>query len=163
MLSKPKPEKQDKTKKRKKRTSRQIIERKLDVLVREIVLLRDPACVCPSPQNGHSGVMQNGHLFTRSKKSLRWDLYNCNKQCSSCNLLHEYNPHRYVVSFIHKWGLCLYVDLYRESEKPSLLKTYELEELYDQLKEIQDKQKREPEWLPFFTQHEILSGAWKTK
>lgn len=157
MVAKPKPPK------RKRRTSRQIIEKNLDIIVREIVLARDPACVCPSPEKGHSNIEQCGHLFTRSKKSLRWDLYNTNKQCSSCNLLHEFNPHRYVVWFINRFGLCKYLELGRESEKPCLLKTYELEELFEQLKVVREKQKQESEWLPYFSQAEILSGAWRIK
>ena len=157
---KPKPIKREKSKPRKKKTSRQIIEKKLDELVREIVLARDHACVCPSPEKGHSDVRQCGHLFTRSKKSVRWSLVNCQCQCSSCNLLHEFNPHRYVMSFIHKFGLCKYQELYRDAETPSLLKTYELEELYEQLSVIRERQKNEPEWLPYFSQKDIISGAW---
>lgn len=162
-IGKPKPVKEESKKRRKKKTSRQIVEKKLDLLVREIVLSRDGACVCPPPESGHSNVPQSGHLFTRSKKSVRWDLYNCNKQCSSCNLIHEFNSHRYTLWFIHRWGLCKYEDLYHRAEKPSLLKVYELEELFEQLRLIREKQKQEPEWLPYFTQEEILSGAWRNK
>lgn len=163
MIGKPKPEKKEKIKRKTKKTTRQVLEKKLDKLVREIVLARDPVCVCPSPNNGHSGVRQCGHLFTRSKKSVRWSLYNCNVQCSSCNLLHEFNSHRYTLAFIHKFGLCKYEELYRAAETPSTMKVYELSELIEQLTAILERQRTTPEWLPYFHQSDILSGAWRDK
>lgn len=163
-LGKPKPEKEAKTKKRKKVSERKQLEKKLDLLCREIVLDRDVHCVCPPPSNGHSSVLQCGHLITRSKESVRWDLRNLNAQCSGCNLLHEYNPHRYTMWFIHKFGLCVYEHLFVDADKITKLQVYELQELYDQMKKIREKQlisalSGEP-FKPYFTQKEILSGAW---
>jgi len=143
-----------------KKTSRKTLETKLDKIIREIVLDRDSECVCSAPNNGHSSVMQCGHLFSRAKKSLKWDLRNCSVQCSSCNLLHEYNPHRYVLAFIHKHGLCVYEELLKTSEVVYKYREYELEEMLEQLKLIREKQIANPEWKPYLRQQDILSGAW---
>lgn len=143
-----------------KKTSRKTLETKLDKIVREIVLERDKECVCPAPNNGHSSVLQCGHLFSRAKKSLKWDLRNCSCQCSGCNLLHEYNPHRYTLAFIHLHGLCVYEELLKTSEVIYKYREYELEEMLEQLKLIREKQIANPEWKPYFKQADILSGAW---
>lgn len=160
-LGKPKPVKE---KKRKKASERKILERKLDSICREIVVDRDVNCVCPPPKNGHSTVIQCGHLITRSKESVRWDLRNMNAQCSSCNLLHEYYPHIYTNWFVSHFGQVEYAVLCDRAEKVEKMQLYELQELYDQLKKIREKQlicnlSGEP-FKPYFTQKEILSGAW---
>lgn len=112
---KPKPVKTIKIKRRKKKTNKQVLELKADRLVREIVLIRDRSCVCPPPKNGHSAVMQPGHLISRGKKSLRWDLRNVHCQCSSCNLTHEFAPERYTQWFIEEFGAEEYAQLVKES------------------------------------------------
>lgn len=162
--SAPKAKKVFKIKVRKVRSERQNLVKLLDMICREIVLQRDGRCVCAAPSKGHSGVRQCGHLVSRTKESVRWDLYNTNEQCSSCNMLHEYNPHRYVVWFIGAHGESRYLDLTTRAEQVSKLQVYELRELYEQLQKIRYKQLEtendEAPFKPYFTQQEIMSGAW---
>ena len=47
-------------------------------------------CCCGSTEN-----LQNGHLFTREWRAIRWDRRNCGAQCAGCNLKHEHNPEPY--------------------------------------------------------------------
>lgn len=163
--AKPKPIKVLRVKVKKKRSERQNLVKALDMICREIVLARDGHCVCAAPSKGHSDVRQCGHLVTRSKESVRWDLYNLNEQCSSCNMLHEFNPHRYVVWFMGYFGENQYLSLTARAEEVSKLQVYELRELYEQLQAIRrkqlDLQDDGTEFKPYFTQQEIMSGAWK--
>lgn len=117
---KPKPEKRKKKtvsfKKRKPKTDRQKLEIEADRIIRAIVLLRDDnMCCCPEPRKGHSAVMQAGHLITRTCKSVRWDLWNVNVQCSSCNMIHEHKPERYTKWFIRTLGATHYMNLVERS------------------------------------------------
>jgi hypothetical protein len=64
----------------------------LDNLVSKYVRLRDGRCViCGTKEN-----LQCGHFEHRGNYALRWDLRNCNCQCSTCNGQHEYitTPYR---------------------------------------------------------------------
>lgn len=82
----------------------------LDDLVREIIKLRDPACVTCGISRSASGLCV-GHLLTRGKHSVRWDLKNCNAQCPPCNGSHEYNPEKYTLWFVKKYGIEEYENL----------------------------------------------------
>jgi hypothetical protein len=140
----------------------------LNEIVREIVFLRDGHCVCPAPENGHHFILQPGHLISRGAKSVKWDLYNVNTQCKSCNLLHEHRPEIYTNWFIKKFEQERYDRLVKDSappraNEPKQLYLYEMGELYDELKLILEKIKENPEWKPRFTQEEILSGAWRAE
>lgn len=160
---KPKPVKALKSRKRKVKTSRQLLEIQLDSLVREIVLARDENCVCLAPKNGHSSVRQPGHLISRKNRSVRWGLDNVNCQCSSCNLLHVYKPESYIAWFIEKWGGEKFFALVKESREVRKYQTYELIELLEQLRLVREKQIADKEFKPYYTQAEILSGAWSAK
>ena len=156
MPSKPKPSKADRPKRRKKKTERQLWERRLDGLVREIVLARDGFCVCPS--NKHTQIMQPGHLITRGRESVRWDLYNVNCQCSGCNLMHEYYPEIYTNWFIGRFGEDRYGQMVQDSITVSKLTIDQLETLYMNLIEVQKKQERDPKYRPYITQKELVNG-----
>lgn len=125
---KPKPQKREKKgkvkkkvdlpakRKYRKKSEFQKLEIEADRIIRQIVLLRDYGlCCCPEPEGGHSGVLQAGHLITRGKKSVRWDLWNVNVQCSSCNMLHEHYAERYTSWFILEFGSKRYMDLVERS------------------------------------------------
>lgn len=163
VLGKPKPEKVLSPKRRKVKTERQLIEIQLDAVTREIVLDRDEFCVCPAPKNGHSNVMQPGHVISRKNRSVRWGLINVNKQCSSCNLLHVWKPEIYISWFIARWGGEKFFAMVSESREVRKYQTYELLELLEQLRKIREKQIADKEFRPYYTQAEILSGAWETK
>lgn len=94
-----------------KKPTRKTVVKALDTIVSLIVRKRDKRCV----QCGTTENLTCGHLITRSKYKVRWNLQNCHAQCRNCNLSHEYNPHPYIEWFITRFGLQTYKDLIRES------------------------------------------------
>ena len=157
--SKPKPVKTKKPKKRKMKTPRQLAEIRLDALVKEIVLLRDGGCVCPPPVKGHTPIRTPGHLISRGKESVKWDLMNVHEQCNGCNARHEHYPEIFTNWFIGQFGQAEYMKLVERSYKVQKLTLDDLEELEFQLTEI--LKLTTPERKPYFTQKEILDGTWK--
>jgi hypothetical protein len=162
VLAKPKPIKEVKVRKpRKKKSSRQLYERELDTLVRSIVIFRDKFCVCPPPKNGHSVVLQPGHLITRGKESVKWDLRNVHCQCSGCNLTHEFRPERFTNWYIQRFTADSYMTLVADSEEVCKMSVDELMELRSQLTEIHRCQLEDKLFKPYFTQKQILTGEWR--
>jgi hypothetical protein len=160
MISKPKSETKKKSRKPIKRvSSRGTLVKKAHAILRDIVIKRDRGCVCPSPEKGHSSIIQAGHLIPSTKGSVRFDLRNVAAQCFSCNGRHRFYPHYYTHWFILKFGE-EYNRLCADSEGIGL-KRYELEEMIVQLTEIKSRQEADENFIPRFTQREILSGAWK--
>jgi hypothetical protein len=79
-------------------------------------------------------------------------------------MLHEFQPERFTNWFLGKFGVEQYTRLVQDAEKVSKLQLYELQEMLDQLKKIRQKQitkslMGEP-YKPYFSQKDILSGAW---
>lgn len=75
--------------------------KRLDDLTRKIVLARDKRCVvCGSTQG-----LQNGHYIRRGVWRWRWDLENCNAQCSVCNARHEEDEEPYRRAMVARYGL----------------------------------------------------------
>lgn len=147
--------------KQKSINGQRFLETKADRLVRDIVMLRDFRCVCPPPvKNGHSNVMQPGHLITRGRKYVRWDLLNVHVQCSSCNLLHNHFSEIYTKWFIVEFGEEAYIKLVDDSGRMSKLRTPDLRVLCDELEKILAYQREHPNWRPYFRQMDILSGEW---
>lgn len=160
---KPKPVKVIRRKARKKKSNRQILERQADTLVREIVLKRDQFCICPPPKNGHTDVLQNGHLITRGRRSVRYDLRNCNTQCAGCNARHEHFAEIYTLSYIREFGHESYRELVEDSEGFVKLTVEELETLCRELAAIRARQEVDKDFRPRYTQAQILSGHWRTE
>lgn len=158
---KPKPVKVTKTK-RIKKPSRGSLVNQAHAIMRNIVVSRDNGCVCPAPNKGHSNVMQAGHLIKSTKGAVRFDLYNVHCQCSSCNSRHVHHEKYYTKWFVEKFGGEEYVRLCNLSDGVGL-KTYELSELIVQLGLIRDRQLIDKDFKPYYTQSEILSGAWQKK
>ena len=114
-----------KRKKRKKRTPFKIAWDKAEKAHSLHIRERDKACVtCGSSQN-----LTNGHLITRSKKSIFFDSKNCNCQCRGCNLKHEFNPEIYTQWFINRYGLVEYHDLIRRGNETKKWTKEELEQI----------------------------------
>lgn len=65
---------------------------------------------------GSTYKVQNGHLFKRGKKRIRFDEYNCNAQCSICNFKHNKYPEPYTAFFLRKYGQEKYLELEKISE-----------------------------------------------
>lgn len=164
MLGKPKPEK--KQKKGRKSVRRVSEKGKLTLIahafIRDIVLKRDGACVCPPPKYGHSATRQAGHVIPSTKGGSRFSLWNIYEQCSSCNLIHRTHWQIYQKVFIDTFGSLAWRDLLAESENDGL-KAYEIEEIIEQLQAIKERQLADDTFVPRFTQNEILSGSWALK
>lgn len=158
----PKPVRRMKSRKPKKKpTPRMVLEKRADTLVREIILDRDGYCVCPAPEKGHSNIMQCGHLITRGKESVKWDLWNCNVQCSFCNGRHEHYWSYYDDWFLREFGEAQRLRLGADSEKSRKLSEAELETLISELTSIHRRQIDHPNWKPRYTQKQILDGSWR--
>ena len=115
-----------------KKPSRKTLDKKLNALVREIVLKRDKRCVTcgATPQQQ---IMEAGHLFSRVAHSTKWDLKNIYLQCKSCNSKHETDAHplmRYAES-VH--GREAIDALHRKYWDTKPFKTWQMEELYEEL------------------------------
>ena len=166
MVAKPKPVKKVKTKKRYmkrgKKTARQLLEEALDVAVRSIVFLRDGCCVCPAPEKGHTTIRQPGHLITRGKMSIRWDLRNVSEQCSGCNLRHVHQYQYYNSWFVQKFGMEAWLLLNEDAEKSVKYSIEDLEEMLGQLRLIYSYQLEDKSFKPRFSQKQILTGEWRS-
>lgn len=158
---KPKPIKVIKRKPRKKKTNRQTLERQADFLMRDIVLKRDQFCVCPAPKNGHTDVLQCGHLITRGRGSVKYDLRNCNAQCSGCNARHEHFAEIYTSWFIREFSVETYQTLVENSEIVKKLSVEELQILCNELAAIKARQEIDKDFKPRYSQVEILNGTWR--
>lgn len=140
---------------------RKALERLCDFIVREIVIKRDRFCVCPAPKDGHTNVLQCGHLITRSKESVKWDLWNCSCQCSACNGRHENFWFYYDNWFKREFGQEQRDRLGVDAERSWKLTIDELENLCDELTAIRQRQEIDKDFVPRYTQEEILLGTWR--
>lgn len=95
----------------------------MDDLVRGYIkTLPDTCCCCGKtnlgsfhPKNKPYGI-QVGHFISREVLALRWDLKNCNQQCSGCNKKHQYNQLNYINFMIKNYGVEVLNEFY-EIEK----------------------------------------------
>ena len=71
-----------------------------DFAMSTLVLTEETVCSCC----GSTENLQNGHLFTREWRAIRWDRRNCGAQCSGCNLKHEHNPEPYRRVMVMRHG-----------------------------------------------------------
>jgi len=117
-----------------KRTS---LVKKIDTIHSKLIRLKggNRCVVC-----GSTDRPTCGHLFSRDTYSTRWDTHdegNAYVQCWGCNYSHEYNPAPFTAWYIRKYGLDSYEKLSaRRISKP--WKDWELEEIYQKLKEEYD-------------------------
>lgn len=94
-----------------KKITRKGLVKKADATVSIYVRKRDGKCVtCGSYDNP-----QCGHLFSRYWYGTRWDLLNCNTQCSKCNFLHEVDSLPYQNWFKQRYGSEVFEDLHRRA------------------------------------------------
>lgn len=140
---------------------RKALEDFSDSIVREIVLKRDRFCVCPAPKDGHSGTLQCGHLYSRVKESVKWDLRNCNCQCNGCNQRHEHYWHHYADWFTRQFGEEERLRVSKDSDTSQKLSVEQLQTLCDELSAIKARQEIDKEFVPRYSQAEIISGTWR--
>ena len=86
--------------KKKKAESLSTITNRLDRLVSKIVRLRDPVCITC----GSTETAQCGHYISRVFIATRFDLSNCFRQCSACNMRHELDPVPYTLFIQREFG-----------------------------------------------------------
>src|SRR3990167_6308421 len=115
----------------KKKPSRKNLIRRLDNLVRKIVLERTPHCVLAA--SNCSPVLQAGHIFSRSHYATRWDLTNVWTQCSSHNLLHERDQWPFFSWFQSEFGPEKFEELRAKHYQLTHYKSSDLLALLDQL------------------------------
>ena len=119
--------------KRKKKTPRQRVVKRLDTITSLYIRLRDEHCVvCGSPEN-----LTNGHLFSRMSYSSRWDITedgNCHCQCWGCNFSHEHDSYPFTNWYIKKFSYDKWEELHRRYKKPKKYTTPQLEDLYVEIK-----------------------------
>lgn len=108
--------------------SRKSLVKKLDSLVSKYVIKRDPYCVTC----GSTDRPTNGHLFSRSNYSTRWDLLNCHRQCWGCNFKHEFEWEPYRRWFVNEYGQEAYDDLYLKHTQVRKFKDFEIQELIEE-------------------------------
>ena len=116
-----------------KSTRKKLIQ-KLDTIVSLIVRARDGHCVTPTDKC--TKVLQCSHLIKRGKLPTRFDLANCNCQCSYHNYLHNNYPEIYTEWWLNRYGQEAYNELIKTSQqlwKPSIA---ELESLLEHLNKI---------------------------
>jgi hypothetical protein len=141
---------------------RKVLDILLNEAVKQIVLLRDGFCVTPASFSGHGKKRQPGHLISRGKKAVKWDLRNVHEQCDFCNARHEFYPEIYNNWYANKFGLESYNELCADGrEVVTDLPVTDMEELFRQLTDILGRQKEDKTFKPYFTQKQILTGEWR--
>lgn len=111
LFPKPKPTKQKGKPKKRGPTERQYLENQLDSLVSRYVIMRDRGCVTPHKNCG--GNLTCSHFYPRGKKRVRYDLVNCNCQCSNCNSRHNRYTSYYTEYMLARYGAEKFSELTR--------------------------------------------------
>ena len=134
----------------KRKISRKGLERKLQSLMREIVIIRDKKCVtCPiwrellSSWNVNDPILQAGHYYSRGAKSIKYDLRNVHLQCKTCNARHRFQQEAFTLYLNRKFGTKWLDELTRDKYKlvPQSTAMFRLEILRDSLEMILKEEK----------------------
>tara|TARA_R100001594_G_C4011953_1_gene257178 strand:- start:817 stop:1200 length:384 start_codon:yes stop_codon:yes gene_type:complete len=117
------------------KTTLKSITKRLDDIVRKIVRSRDKVCITC----GYNDTLQVSHYISRTHISTRWDLKNCNLQCSRCHFSwHKGFVLPYQKHLIKTYGRNILTYLESEGKKLAyqvgLAKLFQREELYKKLK-----------------------------
>lgn len=121
-----------------------ITEKQLDDLLRtycRLVWGDAPTCIVCGLTSGYSNPHTNpygiqiGHLVTRTKRILRWDMLNVYPQCAKCNYNHENDQLPMTMAVLEKYG----------KERLDYLRQKELE--YEAGKWFTDEKKKELKFL----------------
>lgn len=73
--------------------------------------------------------MQNGHFFSRSYMSLRYNEKNCNTQCMPCNVFKNGNMAIYSIRLVQKYGNEVLSELEKEARSIRKFTRADYEEL----------------------------------
>lgn len=116
-----------------RQSTKTTMTRKLDKLCSEIVRSRGKCEWC----GRNDGTLQPAHIFSRSMKSIRWDIQNnilC--LCFNChyNLAHK-QPLLFAEFVKNKFGDTRYDDLKFRAKQPYKMSLEEMIDMYNHLKE----------------------------
>ena len=92
--------------------------------------------ICGKTGYDRDGVLQCGHLITRSKHSVRWDERNAACQCSGCNRSHEFQPEIFTALWIEHHGVDAYHKLVYDSNQIVKRSVEEINDLADYYTEM---------------------------
>ena len=125
------------------KTARQKIVDKLDKIVSEIVVARDKQCVmCGRGASNKPGFrLGSGHVFSRKAYNTRCDISpagNVHTQCWPCNRRHVFDTYPYFMWYQDKFGKQNFEELRVRFKTTKIYKTFELEELYERLKDFRN-------------------------
>ena len=116
-----------------KKPSRKTLVKKCDKIVSLYIRARDKYCVvCGSPER-----LTNGHLFSRTAYSTRWDITkdgNCHCQCWGCNYRHEFDPYPYMQWYRSNFGSKKLDDMHTRFKQTKKYSNVDLEELYEKVR-----------------------------
>lgn len=122
----------------KTKSARKSLVKKLDTIVSLYIRKRDGRSVL----SGATDHLTNGHLFSRTSYSTRWDVTpdgNCHCQTVSENYTHEFDPYPYQKWYIDKFGIEKYDELHRRFKTVKKFKDWELQEMIDNITELTKK------------------------
>lgn len=124
---------QSKPKKKRVRSERKMLVRKLDDIVRRICRARDKICCsCGKKINESSQV---SHYVSRRHYALRWDLRNCHMSCPGCNLRHNYDPLPYSMFMVAHFGDKIFSEFSWIKQKHTKFSISQLQDLLSELEE----------------------------
>lgn len=106
-----------------------------DKAVSFYVIHRDGQCVTCGSRNN----LSCSHLFRRGRMPLRFDLFNCNCQCITCNGRHSEHPEDYNNWFIRKYGAEKFEELQVRSWEVKKWAVYELVLLIESIQKLSQK------------------------
>lgn len=107
MKPKPKPVKEAKKKRKTSKSERKTLEKLLWNLTAQYVKKRDGCCVTCGATEG----LTISHWIKAGKQIVRYDIRNCNCQCSVCNNTHNYWQYHYDNYMLRHWGKRVMLEL----------------------------------------------------
>ena len=113
-----------------KNPTKSSLTNKLDKICSDIIRL-NPCCNCSEPDRIK---IQCAHIFSRSYRSVRWDLPNLLPLCASYHFYMHRNPVLFGEFVITHLGSAEYSELKRKARKIYQWKIFEMEDLLDHLK-----------------------------
>lgn len=119
--------------KKKSKSTRKSLIKKLDDVVRQIIRLRDTHC-CSCGKRLEDNL-QVSHYIGRRHYSLRWDLRNVAGSCPGCNLLHNHNTLPYTTFMIREYGEEILKEFSEIMKLHTKFSTSQLEELLHKIEE----------------------------
>jgi len=125
-----------------KKPTRKSLVTKLDTVFSQYIRRKDAVneiatCVTCGKKD-HWSKLQNGHWASRKHYSTRWDEYNCNVQCSGCNVFRAGEIYLYTKYLCSKYGENFPEELYIKSQKTVKFADVDLIEMIEKYNALLD-------------------------